>query len=89
VVRIARVSSTSGCWSSGEDRKPLMSRQTPSENSHAAMAATGGDLSGVGQGCDEDFEFEFALDLLLDGAERLRRRGWRPADRGRRASRIV
>jgi hypothetical protein len=26
----------------------------------------------VGQGCDEQFEFEFALDLLLDGLDRLR-----------------
>ncbi|TFV52847.1 TetR family transcriptional regulator [Blastococcus sp. TF02A_35] len=41
-----------------------------------ATAATGGDLSSVGQGCDEQFEFEFALDLLLDGAERLQRSGW-------------
>ncbi|SFF24058.1 TetR/AcrR family transcriptional regulator [Blastococcus tunisiensis] len=41
-----------------------------------ATAATGGDLSRVGQGCDEQFEFEFALDLLLDGADRLRRDGW-------------
>jgi hypothetical protein len=40
------------------------------------MAATRGDLSGVGAGCDEEFEFEFALDLLLDGAERLHARGW-------------
>lgn len=28
-------------------------------------------------GCDEEFEFVFALDLLLDGAERLHRSGWR------------
>lgn len=41
-----------------------------------AQEATGGDLSGAGQGCDEQFEFEFALDLLLDGAERLLREGW-------------
>jgi AcrR family transcriptional regulator len=46
-----------------------------------AKAATGGDLSRVGAGCDEQFEFEFALDLLLDGAERLHRRGWNSADR--------
>jgi hypothetical protein len=26
----------------------------------------------VGQGCDDQFEFEFALDLMLDGLERLR-----------------
>ena len=44
-----------------------------------AVAATRGDLSGVGQGCDEDFEFEFALDLLLDGADRLRQGGWSSA----------
>jgi AcrR family transcriptional regulator len=30
----------------------------------------------AGQGCDEQFEFEFALDLLLDGFDRLRRAGW-------------
>jgi len=41
-----------------------------------AMSATEGDLSGVGRGCDEQFEFEFALDLLLDGVERLHRQGW-------------
>jgi len=44
-----------------------------------ATAATEGDLSRVGAGCDEQFEFEFALDLLLDGAERLHRQGWRSA----------
>ena len=27
-------------------------------------------------GCDEDVEFTFALDVLLDAAERLRRSGW-------------
>ncbi|MGL4177679.1 MAG: TetR/AcrR family transcriptional regulator [Dermatophilaceae bacterium] len=26
--------------------------------------------------CDEDFEFEFALDVILDGVARLRRSGW-------------
>jgi AcrR family transcriptional regulator len=30
----------------------------------------------VGYGCDDQFEFEFALDLLLDGFERLHRQGW-------------
>ncbi|WP_212735215.1 TetR/AcrR family transcriptional regulator C-terminal domain-containing protein [Herbidospora galbida] len=29
----------------------------------------------VGSGCDDQFEFEFALDLLLDGFERLRKAG--------------
>jgi AcrR family transcriptional regulator len=37
--------------------------------SHDAETATG-------QGCDDQFEFEFALDLLLDGFERLHRQGW-------------
>ncbi|KGH46895.1 TetR family transcriptional regulator [Modestobacter caceresii] len=44
-----------------------------------AVAAAGGDLSGVGTGCDEQFEFEFALDLLLDGFDRLRVQGWTSA----------
>lgn len=35
----------------------------------------------VGPGCDDAFEFEFALDLVLDGFELLRRRNWRSADR--------
>ncbi|MFF8104340.1 TetR/AcrR family transcriptional regulator [Streptomyces sp. NPDC016640] len=30
----------------------------------------------AGQGCDDQFEFEFALDLLLDGFERLQQQGW-------------
>jgi len=37
-----------------------------------AMAASREGESVVGQGCDDQFEFEFALDLLLDGFERLR-----------------
>ena len=36
-----------------------------------AMAASHEGESVVGQGCDDQFEFEFALDLLLDGFERL------------------
>ena len=36
------------------------------------MAVTHDDASIVGQGCDDQFEFEFALDLLLDGLEELR-----------------
>ena len=30
------------------------------------------EASVVGRGCDDQFEFEFALDLLLDGLDRLR-----------------
>lgn len=36
-----------------------------------ALAVTHDDASVVGAGCDDQFEFEFALDLLLDGVERL------------------
>ena len=32
------------------------------------------DASVVGPGCDDQFEFEFALDLVLDGIERLKER---------------
>ena len=32
------------------------------------------DGSVVGAGCDDQFEFEFALDLMLDGLERLKER---------------
>ena len=44
-----------------------------------ALDAVGGDLSAVGAGCDEQFEFEFSLDLLLDAFERLQEAGWRSA----------
>jgi AcrR family transcriptional regulator len=30
----------------------------------------------VGFGCDDQFEFEFTIDLFLDGVERLHRKGW-------------
>ena len=42
---------------------------------HIAVMVSGVDHdreSMVGRGCDDQFEFEFALDLLLDGLERLR-----------------
>ena len=39
-----------------------------------ALAISHDENSVVGQGCDDQFEFEFALDLLLDGLERLRGR---------------
>ncbi len=46
-----------------------------------ATAASHDDASVVGQGCDDQFEFEFALDLLLDGIERLRQQGWTSSGR--------
>ncbi|MFI9064028.1 TetR/AcrR family transcriptional regulator C-terminal domain-containing protein [Streptomyces sp. NPDC053429] len=36
----------------------------------------------VGQGCDDQFEFEFALDLLLDGFEKLHGQGWKSTNAG-------
>jgi AcrR family transcriptional regulator len=43
-----------------------------------AVATSGAhdDGSVVGHGCDDQFEFEFALDLLLDGFARLHEQGW-------------
>lgn len=41
-----------------------------------ATAAAHDEGSTVGAGCDDQFEFEFALDLLLDGFERLHEQGW-------------
>jgi AcrR family transcriptional regulator len=41
-----------------------------------AVAATHEEGSVVGHGCDDQFEFEFALDLLLDGFERLHGQNW-------------
>jgi AcrR family transcriptional regulator len=38
------------------------------------VAITHDQASVVGRGCDDQFEFEFALDLMLDGLERLRDR---------------
>jgi AcrR family transcriptional regulator len=46
-------------------------------------AITHDDASVVGQGCDDQFEFEFALDLMLDGLERLRN-GARPSSSAHR-----
>ncbi len=48
-----------------------------------AMAAAHVEDSVVGQGCDDQFEFEFALDLLLDGIERLQQRGWKSTNQSR------
>ena len=48
-----------------------------------AMAAAHVEDSVVGQGCDDQFEFEFALDLLLDGIERLQQQGWKSTNQSR------
>jgi AcrR family transcriptional regulator len=48
-----------------------------------AMAIAHDQTSVVGGGCDDQFEFEFALDSLLDGFERLHRQGWTSAEHHR------
>jgi AcrR family transcriptional regulator len=40
--------------------------------SELALAISHDPASTVGTGCDDQFEFEFALDLLLDGLDRMR-----------------
>ncbi|MGO2113326.1 MAG: TetR/AcrR family transcriptional regulator C-terminal domain-containing protein, partial [Pseudoclavibacter sp.] len=45
------------------------------------LATIDGDLSRLGERCDEQFEFEFGLDLLLDAFEGMRDAGW--SSRGR------
>ncbi len=52
-----------------------------------ALDASDGDLSAIGQSCDEQFEFEFTLDLLLDAFEQLRDSGWASTHRRRTAAR--
>jgi AcrR family transcriptional regulator len=54
---------------------PVMLRELAKGYPHITemvMAITHDDESVVGTGCDDQFEFEFALDLMLDGLERLR-----------------
>lgn len=45
-----------------------------------ASAAQHREGSSIVAGCDDQFEFEFALDVLLDGFERLRQAGWSSTD---------
>jgi AcrR family transcriptional regulator len=56
----------------------MMSARWPAILESASYAAHDTD-SIVGPGCDDEAEFAFALDLLLDGAERLDAAGWTPA----------
>jgi AcrR family transcriptional regulator len=56
----------------------MLARQMESRYPHIAElvgAVYHDEASIVGQGCDDQFEFEFALDLLLDGLDRLLRPG--------------
>lgn len=44
---------------------------------YPAMIRMATDADRAGSACDDDAEFAFALDLLLDGVERLHQSGWR------------
>jgi AcrR family transcriptional regulator len=55
-------------WSQMADVYPNIAKLVP-----VAIGTHEGPV--VGDGCDDQFEFEFALDLLLDGLERLRAKG--------------
>jgi AcrR family transcriptional regulator len=61
------------------DTQAAMLREMAGKYPHLveiAMTQVHDEGSVVGQGCDDQFEFEFALDLLLDGFERLLHQGW-------------
>jgi AcrR family transcriptional regulator len=67
-----------------EDLEPeavaMMSRQMAAHYPHLAELMTvvyHDPESTLGGGCDDQFEFEFGLDLILDGLERLRDSDWR------------
>jgi AcrR family transcriptional regulator len=60
----------------------VMLREMAARYPHIVEMATAGthdEASVVGQGCDDQSEFEFALDLLLDGFERLHQQRWTSA----------
>ena len=58
-----------------------MARRYPHVAAIAGAASHDGDTV-VGPGCDDQFEFEFSLDLLLDGFERLRQQEWTSTNQG-------
>ena len=62
--------------------REAMFRQVAARWPHVAEIAGAGAAhdadSVVGGGCDDQYEFEFALDLMLDGFERLRQQDWTP-----------
>jgi hypothetical protein len=61
------------------DAQAAMFRQFAEQYPHIIEIATArphDSESAVGLGCDDQFEFEFALDLLLDGFERLHQQHW-------------
>ncbi|PRY69122.1 TetR family transcriptional regulator [Glaciihabitans tibetensis] len=64
--------------SGGSAAEATMPREMNERYPHIALVAGAAshDDSVVAHGCDDRFEFEFALSLLLDGFERLHEAGW-------------
>lgn len=61
------------------EAQAAMLRQMAERYPHILAIATSSahdEGSVVGHGCDDQFEFKFALDLLLEGFERLHEEGW-------------
>jgi AcrR family transcriptional regulator len=64
------------------EARAVMLRQFAARYPHIIeMATAGSDASPAGAGCDDQLEFEFALDILLDGFERLHQQDWTAAPR--------
>ncbi|MFD7031931.1 TetR/AcrR family transcriptional regulator C-terminal domain-containing protein [Streptomyces sp. NPDC059917] len=66
---------TSASAASAGPPDPALAAAYPHIAELASTAAHDGGTTPNG-GCDDQFEFEFALDLLLNGFETLRREGW-------------
>lgn len=76
-------------WGFTRDILPIPSLPDDPADRAAAVAAFSSSYPAIVQmattaphaadGCDDDAEFAFALDLVLDGIERLRASGWRSA----------
>jgi AcrR family transcriptional regulator len=65
------------------DAQAAMRREMAGRYPHLAQIALPASQDGAsvaGLACDQQFEFEFALNLLLDGFERLRQQRWTPDD---------
>ncbi|MCU0299189.1 MAG: TetR/AcrR family transcriptional regulator C-terminal domain-containing protein [Candidatus Nanopelagicales bacterium] len=66
--------------SAGVQPDPAMAAQLAQAFPNVVAVAQGVEHdpdSVIGPGCDDQFEFEFALDLQLDAVERLHENGWR------------
>jgi AcrR family transcriptional regulator len=60
-------------------QKDALPRQHPHLAQIARAAVHAGPDAALGPGCDDQYEFEFALDIVLDGADTLDARHWTSA----------